>query len=81
MILGWANRRLGKLEAAEELLLEAVRLNPKSSRALFELGKVYQFQRQSEKAMQSYYKALAHIFSEQVEADFSSGTKVKQNLY
>jgi tetratricopeptide (TPR) repeat protein len=71
LILGWANRQLGKLEAAEELLLEAVRLNPKSSRALFELGKVYQFRGQTEKAMQLYYKALAQTFSEPVGADLS----------
>jgi hypothetical protein len=69
LLLGWANRQMGKLEAAEKLLLEAVRLDPKSSRALFELGKTYQLRGQAEKAVRTYYKALAHIFSEPIEID------------
>jgi Tfp pilus assembly protein PilF len=71
LLLGWANRQMGKIEAAEKLLLEAVRLDPKSSRAIFELGKTYQLRGQAEKAMQTYYKALAIIFSEPTKIDSS----------
>ena len=59
LILGWANQQMGKLDAAEKLLLEAIRLNPESPRAFFELGKVYQAKGQTDKAMQAYYTALA----------------------
>ncbi len=71
LILGWANRQMGKHEAAEKFLLEATRLDPKSSRGFFGLGKVYQFRGQTDKAIESYYKALAHIFAESVEISFS----------
>ena len=64
LISGWAKRQAGQLDAAEKLLLETTTLNPKSSRAFFELGKVYQARGQTDKAMMSYYKALAQIFGE-----------------
>jgi Flp pilus assembly protein TadD len=64
LILGWANRQMGKLEAAEKFLLEVTRLDPKSSRGFFALGKVYQLRGQTDKAIESYHKALAHIFAE-----------------
>lgn len=66
LVLGWAKRQTGQLEAAEELLLEATRLNPKSSRGLFELGKIYQARGQSDKAIASYRKALAQLLGEDV---------------
>jgi len=71
LISGWANRQKGELDAAEKFLLEATSLNPKSSRGFFELGKVYQARGQTEKAMDAYYKALALVFAEQAETDFS----------
>lgn len=63
LISGRAKRETGELDAAEELLLEATTLNPKSSKALFELGKVYQTKEQTNKAMATYYKALALVFA------------------
>jgi Tfp pilus assembly protein PilF len=64
LISGWANRQAGDLDAAEKYLLEATKLDPKSSRGFFELGKVYQGKGQNDKAMQSYHKALTLIFEE-----------------
>jgi tetratricopeptide (TPR) repeat protein len=62
LISGWAKRQMGDLDAAEKLLLEATTLDPKSARALFELGKIYQTKQQNDKAMESYHKALTLIF-------------------
>jgi tetratricopeptide (TPR) repeat protein len=64
LISGWAKRQMGELDAAEKLLLEATTLDPKSTRALFELGKVYQAKQEIDKAMKSYHKALTVIFNE-----------------
>lgn len=63
LISGRAKLESGQLDAAEKLLLEATTLNPKSSKALFELGKVYQAKEQTNKAMATYYKALSLVFS------------------
>jgi tetratricopeptide (TPR) repeat protein len=71
LILGWAKRQLGELDAAEHLLLEATKLNPKSIRGHFELGKVYQVRGQNEKAMEAYYRALLQVLNEPTETDFS----------
>ena len=62
LISGWAKRQMGELDTAEKLLLEATTLDPKSARALFELGKIYQAKQQNDKAMETYYKALTLIF-------------------
>jgi tetratricopeptide (TPR) repeat protein len=51
LLSGWANRQMGKLD-------------PKSIRTLFELGRVYQAGGQTEKAMKLYYEALAIILGE-----------------
>ncbi|MHC4131573.1 MAG: hypothetical protein ACYSSP_06155 [Planctomycetota bacterium] len=64
LISGWANRQTGDLDAAEKFLLEATKLDPRSSRGFFELGKVYQKKSQKDKALQSYHKALTLIFEE-----------------
>jgi len=71
LISGWAKRQTGQLDAGEKLLLETTTLNPKSSRAFFELGKVYQARGQVEKAMRAYYKALVLVFGEPMETGFS----------
>jgi len=65
LISGWAKRQMGELDAAEELLLKATALDPRSSRSFFELGRVYQAKNEAEKAMQAYYTALSFIFHEQ----------------
>ncbi|OHB74080.1 MAG: hypothetical protein A2Z25_11005 [Planctomycetes bacterium RBG_16_55_9] len=70
LICGWARRQMGELDTAEKLLLEALTLNPTSIRALFELGKIHQARGQTEKAMESYRKALMLVFDE------PDGTKV-----
>jgi len=66
LITGWAKRQMGELDAAEELLLEATKLDPKSVRSLFELGKIYQTKGEVEKAMQAYRRALSVVFEEPV---------------
>ncbi|MHC4203933.1 MAG: tetratricopeptide repeat protein [Planctomycetota bacterium] len=65
MISGWAKHQMGELDEAEKLLLEATKLDPKSTRALFELGKIYQSRQEIDKAMKSFRKALMVIFNEQ----------------
>ena len=64
LISGWAKRQMGDLDTAEKLLLEATKIDPKSARALFELGKVYQSKQEVDKAMKSYHKALTILFNE-----------------
>jgi cytochrome c-type biogenesis protein CcmH/NrfG len=59
---GSAKRQLGELDKAEELLIQASKLDTKSGRALFELGQVYQAKGEVEKAMLIYYRALTLIF-------------------
>ncbi|MHC4685522.1 MAG: tetratricopeptide repeat protein, partial [Planctomycetota bacterium] len=51
LISGWARRQMNELNAAEKLLLEATKSDPKSSRGFFELGKIYQTRGEVEKAM------------------------------
>jgi tetratricopeptide (TPR) repeat protein len=67
LISGWAKRQLGQLDDAENLLLQATALDPKSSRAFFELGKVYQIKQEPQKAMHAYRRALALLFAEPIE--------------
>ena len=64
LVSGWANRQLNNLEEAEKFLLEAVKLNPKSARSFYELGKTYEARGDIEKAATAYRKALAKIFNE-----------------
>ncbi|MHC4475461.1 MAG: tetratricopeptide repeat protein [Planctomycetota bacterium] len=77
LILGWAKRQLGQLEAAERLLLEATTLDPRSGRAFFELGKLYHSRQQTDKAMQAYYRALLIVFGEQHQPGFLSNGNSK----
>ena len=62
LITGWANRQMGNFEESEKLLLGAIRLNPKSGRAFFELGQVHQAKGEMGKAMFTYYRALTLVF-------------------
>jgi Tfp pilus assembly protein PilF len=64
LIEGWAKHQTGDLDSAEKLLFESTTLDPKSPRAFFELGKVYESQQQIDKAMETYHKALSIIFGE-----------------
>ena len=64
MTLGWSNRLLDRFDIAQMLLLEATRLNPKSARAFFELGRVYLATGEKNKAIEAYQKALSLVFGE-----------------
>jgi len=65
LISGWAKRQLGNLEAAEKDLLDATRIDMRSGRGFFELGRVYQAGGDKDKAMEAYYHALTLVFGEQ----------------
>jgi len=71
LISGWARRQMGELEPAEKLLLEATSLDPQYPRALFELGKVYQAQNKTDKAMECYFRALTLVFDASGEVKVS----------
>ncbi|MHC4692536.1 MAG: tetratricopeptide repeat protein [Planctomycetota bacterium] len=71
LITGWAKRQMGELDEAEGLLREATKLDSKSSRGFFELGKVYQAKGEVEKAMNAYYSALSLVFSEKAGTNLS----------
>ncbi len=71
LISGWAKRQMGELDEAKGLLLEATKLDSKSSRSFFELGKVYQAKGEVEKAMDAYYSALLLVFSEKADTNLS----------
>ena len=64
LALGWANRQMGKLEEAEEFLQKGIGQDPKSPRLYFELGRIFQQRKDSEKAMQAYFRALQLIYRE-----------------
>ena len=65
LLLGWANRELGKLDVAEELLQKGISQDPASPRLFFELGRIHQARDDSEKAMQAYFRALQLIYEPQ----------------
>ena len=62
---GRASREAGELDEAEKILLEATGLDPNSSLALFELGKLYQAKKQAAEAMKAYHRALSLIFGDE----------------
>lgn len=59
LVIGWANRLDSKLDIAEKMLLEATKLDPRSARAFYELGRVYESTGDTEKAVTAYRKALS----------------------
>jgi len=62
---GSAKRQLGELDKAEELLIQASKLDTKSGRIFFELGRIYQARGEVEKAMLTYYRALTLVFGKE----------------
>lgn len=58
LISGWAKRLTGDLAAAEKYLLEATKLDRKSTRGYFELGQVFQAKGDKDKALAAYHRAL-----------------------
>ena len=71
VIMGWAYRQIGDLDAALKALLDATNLDQKSIRGFYELGKVYQSKNDNEKAMEAYRKSLEIVFSESPQAGVS----------
>ena len=63
---GSAKRQLGDLDKAEELLIQASKLDTRSGRIFFELGQIYQVRGELEKAMLTYYRALTLVFSREL---------------
>ena len=64
LISGWAQRLGGDLASAEKQLLEATKLDPKSVRAHFELGQLFQAKGEKDKALAAYHKALTLVLGE-----------------
>lgn len=64
LVLGWAHRLSGDLDAAQKHLLEAIGNNPRLDRAYFELGRVYREKKEFEKAAKAYFKALSGIYDD-----------------
>jgi len=64
LISGWAKRRMGDLNAAENDLLEATKLDPKSTRGYFELGQIYQTKGDKDKALAAYHRALTLVLGD-----------------
>jgi Flp pilus assembly protein TadD len=64
LVSAWARRQMGELDLAGSLLTEALKLEPESSRILYELGKVHQAKGDTEKALIYYRKALAEVFGD-----------------
>ena len=64
MICAWAKRQMGDLDAAGAILPKALALDPDSPRLLYESGKVYEAQGDSQKALTCYRRALAGVFGD-----------------
>ncbi len=64
LVMGWAHRLSGDLDAAQKHLLEAIGNNPRLDRAYFELGRVYHEKKDFENAAKAYFKALSGIFDD-----------------
>ena len=64
LISGWARRQMGDLDRAEKELLEATKLDPKSTRGCFELGQVYQARGDKDKALAAYHRALTLVLGD-----------------
>ena len=58
LISGWAKRLTGDFTAAQKHLLEATKLDPKSTRGYFELGQVFEAKGDKDKALAAYHRAL-----------------------
>lgn len=68
---GWARRQMKQFDAAESLLTKALDVDPRSVRALYELGKVCEAAGHPEKALAHYRRALAELFEETPSPDIS----------
>lgn len=64
LVSGWAKRQMGDLATAEKDLLEATKLDPRSARGHFELGRLYEAKGDKDKALAAYRRALTLVFGE-----------------
>ncbi len=64
LISGWAKRLTGDLVTAEKYLLEATKLDLKSTRGYFELGQVFQAKGDKDKALAAYHRALTLVLGD-----------------
>lgn len=64
LISGWARRQVGELDTARALLVQSLELDPKSARALYELGQVFQAGGDIDKAATYYRRALSLVFQD-----------------
>lgn len=64
LICGWAKRKMGDLMLAQADLLEATKLDSKSARGYFELGRLYQAKGDKDQALAAYHRALTLVFGE-----------------
>lgn len=65
LVCGWAKRKMGDLLPAQADLLEATKIDPRSARAHFELGRVYHAKGDKDKALAAYHLALTLVFGEE----------------
>lgn len=64
LISARARRQMGELDAAESLLTRVIELEPRSARAFYELGRVYDARGDVQKTLLYYRKALAEVFGD-----------------
>ncbi len=64
LICGWAKRQMGDLQSAQADLLEATKLDPKSARGFFELGRLYRARGDKDQALEAYHRALTLVFGD-----------------
>lgn len=70
--LGWAYLRAGDLARASELLTEADRLEPADPEILAHLAELYSRQRQNDRAVATYRRALEHDPDDRVARDIEA---------
>jgi tetratricopeptide (TPR) repeat protein len=70
--LGWAYLRAGDLPRAAELLAESDRLEPGDAEILAHLGELYERQKDLDKALATYRRALDKEPSERLARDLKA---------
>ena len=78
--LGWARLHAGDLVAAAELLTEADRLEPGDPEILSHLGELYSREKQIERAVVTYRKALQYDPDERVARDIEKRLRSLESM-
>ena len=78
--LGWARLHAGNLAGAAELLTEAERLEPGDPEILSHLAEVYSRQKQIERAVSTYRKALQQDPDERVARDIEKHLRALESM-